>query len=157
MKFRMAKTSISKEYKAPIDKVWEALTTPDHILKFWAPPGMETVEASISKLEKSGEFRYSMKNEQFQQWVKCVYERVEPKTFLSFMEVLVDQDGNEVPASYYGMPGDEIKHSLTELELEEVGDKTKLTMTFDYGDDMANKFASGGWKGMIENLANVVE
>jgi uncharacterized protein YndB with AHSA1/START domain len=154
----MAKMSLVKEYKAPIEKVWEALTTPELIKKFWAPPNMKTVEASIDKVETGGIFQYSMKSDEgFQQIVKCEYKVVDKPNKLSFYEVLIDRDGNEVPPSYYGMPGEEIKKHLTELILEEKNGVTKLTMNIDYGDDKTNEFASYGWKGMLENLAEVVE
>lgn len=154
----MAKVAITREYTAAIEKVWEALTTPEIIMKFWAPPGMETVAATIDKLEPGGVFRYSMKSpEGFQQWVKCTYEEVIPPTKLSFMETITDEEGNPVPPSHFGMPGDEIKHHLTELVLEQDGNTTKLTMYMDYGDEQSNQYAQGGWKGMLENLDTVLE
>lgn len=152
----MAKTELKKEVSAQIDKVWEALTTPDLIKKFWSPPGMKTTFVEITKLEVGGAFTYQMENDDgWKQIVKCMYAEIEKPTKLKFEETLVDEDGNQVPASYYGMPGDEIKTSVTEINLEDLGDKTKVTMIFDYGDDKSNEFASGGWGTMLSNLAEM--
>lgn len=154
----MGKMTITREYNSEIDRVWEALTTPEQIVKFWAPPGMEAVDVSIDKLEVGGIFKYSMKSpEGFQQWVKSVYEKIEKPNLLSFREGITDAEGNYVAPSHYGMPGDEPKQSLTEIHLEETETGTKVSMIIDYGDDQSNEFASMGWKGMLENLASVVE
>lgn len=150
--------SLTREYNAPIQKTWEALTTPSLIKQFWAPPNMKTVEATIDKLEPGGIFTYSMQSEdRFQQWVTCKYEVIDEPNKLSFIEVLTDKDGNEVASSHYGMPGDEIKKHLTELILEEVNGNTKLTMNIDYGDAKANEYASMGWNAMLDNLVLIVE
>jgi len=34
--------TIEKTFDAPIDLVWEAWTSPEHIAKWWGPKGMET-------------------------------------------------------------------------------------------------------------------
>ena len=34
--------TIKKTFNAPIDLVWEAWTSPEHIAKWWGPKGMET-------------------------------------------------------------------------------------------------------------------
>ena len=154
----MGKISLTKDYNAPIEKVWEALTTPELIRQFWAPPGMETSEAKIDKLEPGGEFIYAMKsNDGKEMWVRCIYEDVEQPNKLSFMETPADKTGNPVPPSAMGMPGDEIVESYTELLLEEKNGVATVTMNIDYGDDKANEYASFGWKGMLENLAQIVE
>lgn len=154
----MSRLELTREYNVSIQKIWEALTTPEIIKKFWSPPQMETVEATISAVEPGGIFRYSMKSDDgFQQWVKCEYEVVDEPNKLSFYETLTDSEGNEVSPSHYGMPGDEITKHLTELVLKESEGVTKLTMIIDYGDDKANEFASMGWNAMLDNLSKIIE
>lgn len=51
--------SLEKIFDAPIELVWEAWTSSEHIVKWWAPPGMElTVLAHEFKV--GGHWKYAM-------------------------------------------------------------------------------------------------
>ncbi len=154
----MSKLTLTREYNSSIVKVWKALTTPEIIKQYWAPPGMKTVVATIDDLKVGGVFIYSMQSDNGNQmWVRCTYTQVEEPNKLSFMESMANEDGEAVAPSTFGMPGDEIKESLTEITLEEQDGVTTLTMVIDYGDDQSNEYASKGWTGMLENLTTIVE
>lgn len=45
---------------APLQLVWDAWTQPDHIAKWWGPPGMETTVLKHD-FKEGGEWEYAMK------------------------------------------------------------------------------------------------
>jgi uncharacterized protein YndB with AHSA1/START domain len=51
--------TITRTFKAPIDLVWEAWTQADHIIKWWAPPGMDfkIIEHNFTE---GGHWKYTM-------------------------------------------------------------------------------------------------
>ena len=51
--------TIERTFNAPIELVWEAWSQPEHIAKWWGPPGME-VEIIEHNFEVGGAWKYSM-------------------------------------------------------------------------------------------------
>lgn len=51
--------TIKKVFDAPVKLVWEAWTNPDHIMKWWAPPGMKINMISYD-FKVGGEWKFSM-------------------------------------------------------------------------------------------------
>lgn len=51
--------TIKRTFNAPIDLVWEAWTTPEHIVQWWSPSGMPTkiIEHSF---KVNGKWKYAM-------------------------------------------------------------------------------------------------
>lgn len=51
--------SIKKTFQAPVEVVWDAWTQADHIIKWWAPPGMP-VEVIEHDFRVGGNWKYTM-------------------------------------------------------------------------------------------------
>src|SRR5262245_19045080 len=51
--------SIKKVFDAPVKLVWDAWTNTDHIIQWWAPPGMK-VEVIEHNFRVGGKWKYSM-------------------------------------------------------------------------------------------------
>jgi uncharacterized protein YndB with AHSA1/START domain len=51
--------SIKKVFDAPIELVWKAWTDPDHIVQWWAPPGMK-ITVVDHNFKVGGKWKYSM-------------------------------------------------------------------------------------------------
>ena len=51
--------SISKVFNAPVKTVWEAWTNPDHVIQWWAPPGMK-INVMEHDFRVGGKWKYSM-------------------------------------------------------------------------------------------------
>jgi len=51
--------SIQKTFDVPVEDVWEAWTAPDHLMKWWAPPGMP-VTIIEHNFKVGGKWKYSM-------------------------------------------------------------------------------------------------
>ncbi|WP_124981308.1 SRPBCC family protein [Nonlabens xiamenensis] len=51
--------TIEKIFDAPVKLVWNAWTTPEQIVKWWAPPGME-VKVLQHEFKEGGSWKYAM-------------------------------------------------------------------------------------------------
>jgi uncharacterized protein YndB with AHSA1/START domain len=57
--------TIKKTFQAPVDVVWNAWTQPEHIIQWWAPPGMPvTVKEHVFKVGGKWKFAMPMPNGQ---------------------------------------------------------------------------------------------
>ena len=63
-----------------------------------------------------------------------------------------DEQGNVVPASYYGMSGDWPLETLVTVTLEEDGGKTKLTLKYSGIDKISDKDLDDMKEGWSESL-----
>lgn len=51
--------TLEKIFDAPVDLVWEAWTQSEHIVKWWAPPGMD-LKVIEHTFEVGGKWKYAM-------------------------------------------------------------------------------------------------
>jgi uncharacterized protein YndB with AHSA1/START domain len=51
--------TINKVFNAPVELVWEAWIKPEHILQWWAPPGMK-INLEEHNFKVGGKWKYSM-------------------------------------------------------------------------------------------------
>ncbi|WP_109831816.1 SRPBCC domain-containing protein [Reichenbachiella versicolor] len=51
--------SLEKIFDAPIELVWEAWTSSEHIIKWWAPPGMD-LKVIEHNFKVGGKWKYTM-------------------------------------------------------------------------------------------------
>lgn len=51
--------SIKKVFNAPVKVVWDAWTSPEHIIKWWGPPGMK-IDVETHDFKVGGKWKYSM-------------------------------------------------------------------------------------------------
>jgi uncharacterized protein YndB with AHSA1/START domain len=70
--------SIQKVFDAPIKVVWEAWTNPDHVIKWWAPPGMP-IKVEQHDFKVGGKWKYSMPMPDGNQFIsEGTYLEIEP-------------------------------------------------------------------------------
>lgn len=153
----MKKLTIERTISAPINTVWNAFTHADTLKQWWHPESMICSHASL-ELKPGGLFTYCFKgNDQTEYWGRGVYETITEPTFLSYRDTFCDSDGNAVPPSHYGIPGDEIIETLAEFQFQQDGEKTKITLTGEnYFDDSMTDSMTQGWNQMFDNLETLV-
>lgn len=150
----MNKLTIERIFNAPIEKVWDAFTNPE-ILKLWfTPPAM--ISSFISaELKEGGLFRYCFKMNEggAEFWGRGIYQKIDAPNYLSYLDSFTDADGNDVPPSYFGMPGDEIVVTLAEFFFTSNDDTTILKLVGEnpFGEKMTADMTEG-WNGMFDNL-----
>lgn len=126
-----AATRIQRTYDAPVQLVWQLLTTAAGLDEWWAPDGFETRVSEIA-LRPGGQVRYTMTATAPDQtaFLRSVgqpvanlfhktYTEVVPRTRLAYLS----------PIDF--VPDHEPYQHLTTVDLEPAGDGTKLVMTLD--------------------------
>jgi uncharacterized protein YndB with AHSA1/START domain len=149
------KLTIDRNFNAPIDRVWEAFTTPEMLAKWWSPAGMTNYHASAD-VRQGGEFRYCFESsEGVKYWGKGVYQSIIEPTYLSYIDYFTDADGTPVPPSHYGIPGDEIIPTLVEFAFAEKGEKTSMRITGDNPFDASmTEEMTKSWNSMFDKLVD---
>lgn len=51
--------TLNKVFNAPLKLVWEAWTNADHVVKWWAPPGMK-IDVECNDFKVGGKWKYTM-------------------------------------------------------------------------------------------------
>lgn len=145
---------ITRVFEAPRDLVWKAWTEPKHLMRWWGPKGFTAPVARID-LRVGGEYISCMRSPEGKEfWSKGVFREVVPPERLSMTTSLADAEGNVVPASHYGMPGDWPLETLITVTFKEDDGKTKLTLRhaeIPAGENREG--ASAGWNESFDKLA----
>lgn len=104
---------LKKTFNAPIETVWEAWTNPDHLIQWWAPPGMK-ITVVEHNFEVGGRWKYTMPMPDGKSFVsEGQYLEIEP-----FKKIVTTADFKPMTE------GVEL-HVL----FEEAGDKTNFTFS----------------------------
>ena len=153
----MKKLIITRNFDTNIEKVWEAFTKPDILMKWWSPKNLICSFAKID-LKQDGIFQYCFKAEDGSQyWGRGVYQSIKSPNYISYLDTFSDEDGNPVPPKFYGIPGDEIIELLVEFSFSEVKNSTTVILTGDniYDDTMTDQMKQG-WNEMFDKLEHLL-
>lgn len=119
---------ITRIFNAPPELVWKAWTEAEHVMCWWGPKGFTSPTCKID-LRVGGSYLFCMRSpdgEDF--WSTGVYrELIPPKRFVC-TDSFADENGDVVPATYYGMSPDFPLELQVTLTLEEHNGKTKMTL-----------------------------
>ncbi|MGD9561081.1 MAG: SRPBCC domain-containing protein [Pyrinomonadaceae bacterium] len=98
---KKAKTvSITKEFAAPIDLVWDAYTKAELLDQWWAPKPF-TSRTKVLDFEVGGRRFYAMVSpDGGERWAVQKYTSITPKTNFKFFNAFADEDENlQLPGS----------------------------------------------------------
>jgi uncharacterized protein YndB with AHSA1/START domain len=149
---------IERVLDAPREQVWNAWTDPEQIKKWWGPKDF-TAPSVKSDLREGGTYLWAMQSPDGQvYWSTGTFREIVPHERLVVTDSFADEQGNVVPASHYGMPGDVPLEMEVTVTFEDVDDgKTKLTLRHagmpagEQGD-----MAEGGWNQSLDKLEALV-
>jgi len=136
----MEKITVETSVKAPLEKVWNFWTAPDHIVK-WnnASDDWHTPKAD-NDLRPGGKFSSRMEAKDgsmgFDFW--GIYNEVKPHELITYTM------------------GDGRKASLHFTQSAE-GTETKIVETFDAEETNAIEMQKGGWQSILDNFKKYVE
>ena len=141
--------SLTRDFNAPREKVFQAWTDPD-ILKNWFGPKGVTTESAQIDLRVGGKYQFSLRLPDGQIAThQGVYREIDPPNKLVFTGVL-DGQGCEGSAGLYA-------ETVITLEFQDTGSATRLTLTHDFLPTEASKEShSFGWNGSFERLVEVL-
>jgi uncharacterized protein YndB with AHSA1/START domain len=140
--------SITKEFNAPRDMVWDAYTKPELLDQWWAPRPM-TSRTTVMDFKEGGRRFYAMVGPDGQErWAIQQYKSITPKTNFKFFNVFADADENPQP------PGSDWDFNFT----EENGKTTVHVSIYNESlERMERIMADGGFKLGTEAQLNNLE
>lgn len=149
---------IERIFNAPRALVWRAWTEPEHFMKWWGPK-IFTCPIAEMDVRAGGKYFWAMRwPDGRMNYSMGEFLEVDPITRITFSHNFADEHRNVVPPSYYGIPGDFAKDVTTTVVLEDLGDKTKMTL---YHRGMPagefSKMTTQGWNESFDKLAESVE
>ena len=141
--------SLTRDFNAPREKVFQAWTDPQILVKWFGPKGVVTESAQID-LKVGGEYHFTLRLPDG----KIVdhhgaYREIDPPKKLVFTGVL---DGQ-------GCAGSEgvFAETLVTVEFQDLGGATRLVLNHDFLPTEASKEShSMGWNGSFDGLAKVL-
>jgi uncharacterized protein YndB with AHSA1/START domain len=147
--------TITRIFEAPRQKVWQEWTEPMQY-KCWSSPKDYTTPYANLEVRRGGKFLVSMQAPDGKQiWGTGKYEEVIENQRLVYTDTFADENGNVVPASYYGMGPDKPLDMEVEVTLEDIGGRTKMTVEHCgllEGDMLDN--TRQGWNESFDKLAS---
>lgn len=145
---------ITRVFDARRELVWKAWTEPEHLMKWWGPK-MFTSPSCRVDLRVGGSYLFCMREAGGKDyWVTGVYEEIVPLERIVYTDSFSDELGNVVPASYYGMPGDNWPMAMkVTVIFEDLNGKTKMTMRHvGLPDITMTEMTGSGWNEMFDKL-----
>jgi uncharacterized protein YndB with AHSA1/START domain len=148
---------ISRIFDAPRELVWKAWTVPELIMRWWGPEGFTAPFIKID-LRVGGNYLYAMRSPDGKDfWSTGVFRELVPPEKIVATDNFADEEGNIVPASHYGMPGDWPDELLATMTFEDQKGKTKFTLRhkgLPPGEMIES--AKAGWNGSFDKLEKVL-
>jgi uncharacterized protein YndB with AHSA1/START domain len=149
---------IERDFKAPIEKVWDMWTNASLFQKWYGPSGMSIpvaeMDVVVGGLRKiCMEMKTPERN--MEMWFTGEYKEVQPPTRLVFTESMADKNGNIISPVKMGMPADhpEVTEIIVELSEREGGTHMKLV----HIGVPSGSAGEGGWKQAIDKMGVLLE
>ncbi len=150
---------IARDFDAPRELVWKAVTEPERMKQWWGPKGTNVVAADMD-LRPGGTYHYGMRLPDGKtMWGKFVYREIVPPQRLTFVSSFSDEAGG---ITRHPLSPTWPLQMLSTFTCEEIPDgRTRFTVrwsphnatadeqsTFDAGRDSMRQ----GWNGTLETL-----
>ena len=144
---------MEREFAAPRELVWTALTVPEHVSRWWAP-GDYTIPVCKIDLRPGGLWHYCMRSPAGEEhWIRSEYREIAKPERIVFTSVFSDENAN---------PNDEIPQQFNTIKLVELeGGKTRFTFNvhFDRAEDLKFTVEAGmaaGFENATDKLARIL-
>ena len=150
---------IERIFDAPIDLIWAMWTEAEHFTNWYGPMGAKIPKADMD-VKVGGRRHIAMEMEtpggSMQMFFVGEYREIDPKTRLVYTESMADAEGNVMAPEQMGMPAGAPTETSIVVELEDLGERTKMVMT--HIGVPADSPGGQGWAMAIDKLeARVVE
>ncbi|MEZ5382374.1 MAG: SRPBCC domain-containing protein [Microthrixaceae bacterium] len=149
---------IERTLDAPADLVWQMWTQSEHFSAWYGPTGASIPTARMD-VRVGGTRLVCMEmptpNGTMQMWFTGEYREVAEPQRLVYTESMSDEDGNVLDPAAMGMPEGHPATTEITVELEPVGDTTKMVMT--HVGVPADTPGAAGWNMAFDKLAGHLE
>ncbi|MDB5118838.1 MAG: hypothetical protein JWN56_56 [Sphingobacteriales bacterium] len=144
---------IEEIFNASIERVFEAWTNPEKLMKWFAPDGC-TIHFKKINIEEGGQFHSCISNPQFGEcWCIGEYQEIVANSKLVFTMINADENGNPINPAEIGMDPDWPMETLVNVTLTEENGQTKLQLRQTVSQELAKKTgAYPSWLQMLNNM-----
>lgn len=119
--------TITRVINAPVARVWEAWTTPAHLINWWGPDGFTNTFHEID-IREGGVWRFMMHGPDGTDYPnKIVYKEIVKHERLVYEHS--DDTGRPSGEPHSEAGENPVTHFHDTVTFEDLGDKTKITMT----------------------------
>jgi uncharacterized protein YndB with AHSA1/START domain len=148
---------LNRIFNAPVDLVWKALSTPEHMMRWWGPKGFTSPNCKID-FRVGGKYHFCMRSPEGQDiWTTGIYKEIVLHKKIVWTDNFADEKGNVVPGDYYGMPGLPMEFEVTMI-LEATEGKTKFTLRHKgLPDGEMTELTLAGWHETFDKLAATLQ
>jgi uncharacterized protein YndB with AHSA1/START domain len=138
------KIKVTREFAAPLSKVWAAWTQSELLDQWWAPKPWKTNTKKM-EFKEGGHWLYTMNGPEGEEhWCRADFKSISPNKNFKVSESFCDPSGkitNEFPIAYWDCKFSEAKNKTTvnvEIEFDSLADLEKyIEMGFKEGFTMA--------------------
>jgi uncharacterized protein YndB with AHSA1/START domain len=145
---------IERRFDAPVDLIWLMWTDPEHFKEWYGPDGA-TIPVAKMDVRVGGSRLVCMEVQSpdgpMQMWFAGEYREVIERERLVYTESMSDENGNVLSSSDMGMPPGHPTTTEVNVELHEVGGRTKMVMT--HRGIPADSPGAAGWMMALDKLA----
>ncbi|GGC84516.1 hypothetical protein GCM10011512_09200 [Tersicoccus solisilvae] len=114
---------LTRRFTAPREKVFRALSRPEHLRRWWGPPSCPVVDCTVD-FRPGGIWHYRLRSTDGQEhWMRAVYRDIVPPERISWVENSSDEHGAVTTA---------LAPTVTTLTLAATGNITLLTAELRY-------------------------
>ena len=146
---------IERTVDAPIALLWELWTRPEHFRAWYGPEGA-TLPVADRDVTVGGRRHFCREMQTpdgpMRMWFVGEYREVSPTTRLVYTESMSNEDGDVVSPADMGMPGDHPATTEVTVELEDLGEQTRMVMT--HAGFPADSPGAMGWNMAIDKLVS---
>jgi uncharacterized protein YndB with AHSA1/START domain len=150
-------------FDAPIERVWEAWTDPEQVMKWWGPDCFTCPSAKID-FREGGKSVVCMRapasfggQDMYSSWT---YQKIVPLESIEFVQNMADKDGATVDPETLGLPPDFPRDQRNLVTFKSAGaGKSEMKVTqFDWTPGPMLELAEKGWKQCMGKMgASLVE
>ena len=148
---------ITRTLDAPAAVVWQMWTDPEHFEAWYGPDGA-TISVAKMELRAGGTRLVSMEmqtpNGPMQMWFSGEHREVVENERLVYSESMADEHGNVLSASEMGMPEGHPTTTEITVELEDLGDRTRMVVT--HAGIPEDSPGAAGWNMALDKLTAYV-
>lgn len=142
--------NVTREFNAPVEKVWKAWTDSTLLDQWWAPKPWKA-QTKIMDFKAGGQWLYCMVGPNGEQsWCNVAFKTVAAQQNFSAASSFSDDEGNSIP----DFP---VMYWLNEFSATATGSKVTITISFDDIADLEKIVAMGFEGGFSMGLANLDE
>lgn len=154
---------VTREFDAPIERVWAAWVEPDGLRQWWGPVGFSCPRAEAD-VRVGGRIVVTMRAPQewggFEQHSAWTITELQAPTRLAYVFEFVDSDGAGITPGEAGIPmsgvPDRGEHEIDLVELS--GGRTRMHMVeHGYTDAESRDLSRAGLEECLDKMASLVE